>query len=119
MHTMNPGCDFRLNQPTTINAHSTVIDPKALMEHPSREQVSESIAESNLSEVNISTQWELTIGLCESQKQVFYINNENDAEALLAQLKVISDQVIEFQDKYLLEKKQTNLLGKGSFGQVY
>lgn len=44
-----------------------------------------------MSEVNITTQWELTIGLCESQKQVFYINNENDAEALLAQLKVISD----------------------------
>jgi hypothetical protein len=91
MHTLNPGCDFRLNKPTNIIAHSTVIDPRALMEHPSREQVSESLPESNLSEVNITTQWELTIGLCESQKQVFYINNENDAEALLAQLKVISD----------------------------
>ena len=68
MHTMNPGCDFRLNKPTTIIARSTVIDPKAMMEHPSREEVSGSIADSSISEVNISTQWELTIGLCESQK---------------------------------------------------
>ena len=83
MHTINPGCDFRVIKPKTLIPRSTVIDARNLMEHPSKEQVTESITESNLSEVNTATQWELTIGLCETQKQVFYINNENDAEALL------------------------------------
>jgi hypothetical protein len=45
-----------------------VIEARNLMEHPSKELVTESITESNLSEVNTATHWELTIGLCETQK---------------------------------------------------
>ena len=36
MHTMSPGCDFRLVAPLVPN--STIIDTRMFLEHPSREE---------------------------------------------------------------------------------
>jgi hypothetical protein len=36
MHSMNPGCDFRVIKPKNMIPRSTEIDTRLFIEHPSR-----------------------------------------------------------------------------------
>jgi len=82
MHTLNKGTDFRIFRP---ESSSMSWDMQNVEEHPSREI--QSYTKRSLKQEKLC---EITIGLCEGQKRLFFLESELEAITLLRNLKSAS-----------------------------